>query len=43
MLRRRSQRNKLTWEKFVQWWEMPIKPPRICVQIWGYKVDMKLV
>lgn len=43
MLRRRSQRSKLTWEKFVQWWEMTIKPPRICVQIWGYKVDTKLV
>ena len=43
MLKRRSQRSKLTWEKFVQWWGATITPPRICVQIWGYKVDAKLV
>lgn len=42
-LKRRSQRSKVTWEKFAKWWKMAIRPPHICVQIWGYKVDAKLL
>ncbi len=42
MLKRRSQRSNLPWEKFVGWWQAAIEPPRIRVQIWGYKVDAKL-
>ena len=42
-LRRRSQRRKPNWEKFGQWWDAVVEPPHICVQIWGYKVDAKLL
>ena len=35
MLRRRSQRKKITEKKFSELWELFVSPPRITVQIWG--------
>ena len=34
-LRRRSQKGKISWEKFLELWEQFIHKPRICVQIWN--------
>ena len=34
MLTRRSQRSKLTWEKFRRIWKEYVTPPRIYVDIW---------
>ena len=34
MLTRRSQKSKLTWEKFGRIWKEYVTPPRICVDIW---------
>ena len=35
ILNRRSQRKSVTWEKVQDIWDQYIRPPRICVQIWG--------
>ena len=33
-LRRRSQRRRITWEKFAQLWRAFVRPPRIMVKLW---------
>ena len=34
-LNRRGQRKSVTWERVQEIWNQYIRPPRICVQIWG--------
>ena len=36
VLNRRSQKAKVSWDRIQEIWDMYIKPPKVCVNIWQY-------